>query len=316
MAHTSSGPELAARHTRVRTAKHRAPGKQPFLSFLRPRPAKVKVKHYEAPGPRRSASAWFFGVLFVLGFAGLALLALSSAAGGQLFAVRYIEFEGNARVSNRELQDEVRRHTAGGLLQVNLEAVRAALKQREWVREVEVARVWPDRLRVKISERAPFVLARRSNNALVWLDRDGTALGERGVFKLEPAPPVVSGLAEGPGAEVMETNRHHLLLYQGLLADLDRQEPKLSPRIDEVLFTEGPGVKLRLAGQKVLVLVGTQDFRARLQAALAVLEAVERRDADALKLFKITDAERLFSGKPIAYLNATLKDRVIVGLAE
>jgi hypothetical protein len=47
-----------------------------------------------------------------------------------------------------------------------------------------------------------------------------------------------------------------------------------------------------------------------------VLDAVRRKDLDALNVLRISDAERLLGGARIAYLNATDPKRVIVGLDE
>jgi cell division septal protein FtsQ len=306
----TTATELAARHTRARRGLPRAQQEAPAQRRL------FKGGKSAPRSKKSSVTSVVFSALFILGLVLIALLVLKSAVGGRFFAVRHIELEGQAHAPREMLLSEIQQHAANGLWQTDLEAVRKALKSHTWVREAEVARVFPDRLRVKIEEREPFALVRRANNTLVWIDRDGAVLGERAQFAGEQAPPLIKGLAEGQSAEVMEINRRHLQLYQNLLTDLDREEPKLSPRIAEVFFDEAQGVKLGLSDQKVTVLVGTQDFRARLNAALKVLAAVERRDVAALKLFRISDAERLFRGEPIAYLNATLPDRVIVGLAE
>ena len=125
----------------------------------------------------------------------------------------------------------------------------------------------------------------------------------------------MSGLAEGAAPQVIDKRRRHLELVQQLLTALDEREPRLSPRIDEVILDDVNGIKLRVSEGRVTVTVGEEDFYRRAQEAFKVLDAVEHRDVAALRVLKLTDAERLLSGPPIAYINATLSDRVVVGLA-
>ncbi|HZN11605.1 MAG TPA: hypothetical protein VFC61_08005, partial [Blastocatellia bacterium] len=113
-----------------------------------------------------------------------------------------------------------------------------------------------------------------------------------------------------------EANRQRLLAYQQLLADLDGGRPPLSDRVDEVYLEDVEDIRLRPTDRRVMVVVGARHFRARLKSALEVLEAVDRRDLSALRLLRVSDAQRLVGGGRIAYLNTTHEERVVVGLAQ
>jgi hypothetical protein len=65
----------------------------------------------------------------------------------------------------------------------------------------------------------------------------------------------------------------------------------------------------------VSVLVGGAEFRARVEKALKVLDAIERKDLSTLGFYKITEARRVIESR-ISYLNVTHPERVVVGLAE
>lgn len=318
---TGAASELAARHTRARKGlpkETQATSRTKKSTPARRTRSNAKSRRTVATGPSPFGRVMHAVALLVLGlvvFGGTATL-MRSLLGSQFFNVKQIEVEGNNRTSREELLALVESKAHGGLWQVPLEEIRDILKRNPWVREVEVARQFPDKLRVKISEREPYALARRNDNSVVWIDRDGAVLGDQTKFNLEVVPPIISGLMEGTSAKVMETNRRHLTLYQDLLNALDGQELRLSAQVDEVLFDGVDGLKLRVQSGKVEVLVGTQDFRQRTEEALRILQAVERKDLSALRLLKISDAERLLSGKPIAYINATVPGRAIVGLAE
>jgi cell division septal protein FtsQ len=277
-------------------------------------------KEKKSGGVRQLASArpfWRALILCVLGMLliTVAVTAFRSLTRSELFAVKHIDLEGNKRTSREDLLATLQEDAHGGLWRLDLDQIRNKLKRNPWVREVEVTRALPDRLKVKISEREPWLLARRNDNSIVWIDHDGTVLGDESRFNVSHVPPLVSGLAEGAAPQVMEKRRRHLELVQQLLTALDERDPKLSPRIDEVILDDVNGIKLRVSDGRVTVTVGTQDFYARTQEALKVLDAVAQRDVAALRVLKLTDAERLLSGPPIAYINATLSDRVVVGLA-
>jgi cell division septal protein FtsQ len=304
----SSASELAARHAR---AQRRG----------LPREIETrKRKEHKNGGRRKLASArpfWRALILCVLGMLliTVAMTAFRSLTRSELFAVKHIDLEGNKRTSREDLLATLQVDAGNGLWRLDLDEIRNKLKRNPWVREVEVTRALPDRLKVKISEREPWVLTRRYDNSIVWIDRDGTVLGDESRFNVATVPPLVSGLAEGAAPQVMEKRRRHLELVQQLLSALDEHDSKLSPRIDEVILDDVNGIKLRVSDGRVTVTVGTEDFYARTQEAFKVLDAVARRDVAALRVLKLTDAERLLSGPPIAYINATLTDRVVVGLA-
>ena len=304
----TSASALAARHTRRGL---------PRADDAKPR----KRASAKRGGVRRKlASArpfWRALALCVLGIIGvtLAVTAFRSLTRSEMFSVKHIDLEGNQRTSREEVLALLQENAHGGLWQLNLDEIRAKLKRNPWVREVEVKRSLPDRLKVKISEREPWLLVRRADNTIIWIDRDGTPLGDESRFNVTHVPPLVSGLAEGAAPQVIDKRRRHLELVQQLLIALDEREPKLSPRIDEVMLDDVNGLKLRVSNGRVTVTVGTQDLRQRTQEALKALDAVERRDIAALRVLKLSDAERLLSGPPIAYINATLNDRLVVGLA-
>ncbi|MGE0132138.1 MAG: cell division protein FtsQ/DivIB [Blastocatellales bacterium] len=235
-------------------------------------------------------------------------------AGSRFFALRGVDVKGNSLLSVDEVETMVKAVVPRGVLNADLDQIRSKLESYPLIREAEVARLLPDRLRVRIVERQPIALARRGSS-VVCVDDDGVMFGDSSYWRGKTMPPVISGLAES-GENASETNRRWIMTYKRLMAELDQSEPPLSSRIDEIHFDEDQGVRLTLADKREAVLIGREDFRTRLNAALDVLDAVRRKDADALNVLRISDAERLLGGTKIAYLNATDPKRVIVGLDE
>jgi hypothetical protein len=208
-----------------------------------------------------------------------------------------------------------------GVLKADLEKIREELlKKNPLMREVEVSRLLPDRLRVSIIERQPVALALKGDvNArdrfVVCVDDEGVMFGDSSHWRGKPWPPLISGLAEDGSEDAKQVNRHWIAMYKRLMAELDQTEPPLSSRIDEIFFDKDAGVRLRLAEKREAVLIGQEDFRTRLNVALDILAAIGRKDLDALNVLRIGDAERLLGGK-INYVNVNDPKRPIVGLDE
>jgi cell division protein FtsQ len=262
----------------------------------------------------RAGVAFVFAVAIVAG----AAYAYREFAASGYFALRNVELSGDLRAPRRELISSLYANTSGGLWQADLDALREKLRTHPWVRDAEVVRVLPDTLRVKISEREPYTLARLERGTLVWVDRDGVILDEQGSFKgaadIDKGLPLISGLNE-KGAQAREANRQMLLVYERLIDELRNGEPPLLDRIEEAHFGEVEGVQLQLAGKGVRVIARPEDFHGQVKAALAVIEAVAQRDLATLELFRVTDAEQLFGGRAISYINTKSPTHVIIGLA-
>jgi cell division protein FtsQ len=166
----------------------------------------------------------------ILLFAGVQLLLRSA-----LFPLREITVHGAIEHTARaQLERATEGRISGNFFAVELGAVRAAFEALPWVRQVQVRRVWPDRLEVTIEEHV--ALARWSDDALVNIH------GERFVASIDAALPQFAGPA---GTEGEVTRRYRR--YAELLAPLG------SP-LDQVILTPRFAWQLRLASGLTIVL--------------------------------------------------------------
>ena len=273
----------------------------------RPRPAQVSD----------ATKRWVYFALIALATLILlvgSVMAYDKVTGSQLFVLKEIELQGANRAAPEELLRTLEPYKSRSLWQLDLQTIRAAIEKNPWVLEAEVSRVLPDSLRVTIHEREPVAPWHTPNNSVVWVDRDARSLGELDFNKMQNVPPIINGLEEGTTEEVKSANRRRMEVYQLLMNELDQGGAKGSEEIDEVSLKDVQAVRLHLLKRKVSVMVGAGEFRSRLEKAIKVLDAIERKDLSALGFFKITDAERLVNGGDISYLNVTHPERVIVGL--
>ncbi|MGH9753112.1 MAG: cell division protein FtsQ/DivIB, partial [Blastocatellia bacterium] len=325
-------PEAEPEPRPRRTAKTRAPKRSATAPVPRQRAARREAPRRRDPrqpslfsrlGQERISGTATRTVGSIL----LSLLALIGLivlfylfAGSRFFALKGVDvvwLEAQSGIAPlldaKEVEEIVRSTVLRGVLKADLEQVREKLKENLLIREAEVARLLPDRLRVIIVERRPVALARRGN-LVVCVDDDGVMFGDRTLHWRGGDAPLLNGLAED-GEDAKKKNRHWITLYKKLIAELDQTEPPLSSHVDEIFFDEDDGVRLMLTEKRGGVLVGTEDFRTRLNVALDILAAISRKDLDALNVLRIGDAERLLSGK-INYVNVNDPKRPVVGLDE
>lgn len=311
--------DLASRHRRAVPAR---PARRPSGEIS-------NARRSETTRVRRSKAALlgrvWRGVRNGIAFS----LAVAIVAGGAIayrrfvtsgyFALRNVDLRGDFRAPRNELIASLHENTADGLWWADLDRLRAKLREHPWVRDAEVVRVLPDTLRVTISEREPYTLARLGSGALVWVDREGVILDEQGAFKSSsddnPVLPLLSGLNESQDKQAREANRKQLQNYQTLVEHLGQGEPPLLDRVDEMRFDDLEGVHLEITGRRLRVTASVDDVASQLKKALAVLDAVDRSDLAALELFRVTDAARLAAGARLSYVDTRAPNRVVIGLA-
>lgn len=228
----------------------------------------------------------------------LVISAYRAAASAQFFQLRRIDVGGNRRSSSEDIQNTVRRMSAGGVWRLDLQALSAEIKRRQgWVREVVATRVLPDGVRVRVVEREPRAVLRNAAGRLVWIDDDAVALGE-----VSPAmPPLpaffVHGFDEASTDVARRENKERMAKY--LEMSREWAEANLSERVSEVNLTDLRDVRAQLAGRdsRIEVRLGKDQFGQRLRRALEALD--EGRAAP--------------RGAAITYIDATLYPQVTLG---
>ncbi|WP_435104690.1 cell division protein FtsQ/DivIB [Arhodomonas sp. AD133] len=154
----------------------------------------------DAPAPRRGVARWVTGVAVVVVVVAAASLALERWRPASVFPVRTVRFEGDlAHVPESDLRSAVADHLGGGLLLVDLGSVRRAVKALPWVEDAAVWRVWPQGLRISVSEREPVA---------VWGD-DALVTATGHVFRPDARPDGLPRLGgpDGSQKEVLQRFR-------------------------------------------------------------------------------------------------------------
>ena len=144
----------------------------------------------------------------------------------------------------------------GNFFSVNLEAVRGELERLPWVRKVELRRVWPERLEVKVEEHRP---------AARWGEGHDELVNSFGEVFTATAPEVDVGMLpllygpQGTAPEVLKRYGEFVGVFKAL-----EQRPvqvKLSPRLAwQVKLGNGMLVEMGREQQKSAVSARLQRF--------------------------------------------------------
>ncbi len=253
------------------------------------------------------------GVLGILLLVAVVMATYMLSHGIRLFAPRAIEIEGATIVSQETIKKSIEPMLDKGVLLADLVKMREMLLKNELISNAAVTRMLPDTIRVTVIERIPVGLTRRANNDLACVDAEGYLFGDEKLIKKGPIPPLISGLREEESNEARAFNRQRLEACRTLIAELDSSEPHLSGRIDEVYYDDVEGIRVILTDSRIAVYLGKENYRQRLNSALDILDAAERRDLQFLNLLHVEDAARMIDGSRVAYLNTRIPRRVIVG---
>ncbi|HYX27664.1 MAG TPA: FtsQ-type POTRA domain-containing protein [Pyrinomonadaceae bacterium] len=198
------------------------------------------------------------------------------AASAALFQVQSIDVVGTSRVSAEEIQGLTRRALARtGVWRADLHSISNELSRLPGVRRAVVTRVLPDRIRVRITERAPLAVVRTSAGHFVWVDDEGVMLGE---IKPDDRMPAffIRGWNEEGGEDARRENAERVQKY----LELEKQwtAAAVSRRVSEVTLSDLRDVRAQLAGDdsQTEVRLGADDLGNRLQIALEALDTYKQ----------------------------------------
>ena len=168
--------------------------------------------------------------------------------------IKQVRIEGDfTRLSPVDLQLLVTDKVRGGFFNLNVDAVRDALLVEPWVRRVTVQRVWPDGLRVIVTEQLPTVR---------WKEKG--LLNIEGVYFEPDSKTIPQGLPllSGPtGSEAMLLQRYN---------HMQRQVNKVGFSISELVLDERRSWSFRLASD-IQIILGRRDFEQRFQRFLNLI---------------------------------------------
>ena len=132
---------------------------------------------------------------------------------------------------------------------------RSALRKVDWVKDASVARVWPNRVYVSVSERQPVAFVPLSESKFGLIDEDGVVLPSApDRFHL----PVLRGVSPSD-TEANRRDRVHRMMR------LVQELGAMSEKVSEIDISDKDNLKVKqpYEGRMVTLLLGDQNFASR-----------------------------------------------------
>ncbi len=199
--------------------------------------------------------------------------ALSGIEGGAIPALR---IQGGPHVARRAMQQVFQNDVGSSVYTLPLEDRAVSLRAVDWVKDASVARVWPNLLMIRITERKPVAFVTLTASRFGLIDEDGVIL---------PPPadrfhlPVLRGVRPGDPAPQRRDRVRRMLRMLGELGPSGNQ-------ISEVDVTDPANLKVSQPhqGRVVTLHLGDQNFGARYRNFTAHFQEIREKLPDATTL--------------------------------
>lgn len=228
----------------------------------RQRPVEIRRRKF-------GKQAWrLYARVGVLTFAGAALVWVGYETGQFFYRsprvvltdLDGIEVNGAQRAPVRLIREKFAADRGVSVMRVPLEARRAAIEEIPWVQRAQVSRVWPDGIRVEITERTPVAFL-RMNTDLALIDGEGVILDRplEGNYHF----PVVTGISEITAREV---RRQRMTEFTKFLEEIGRARASAGDTVSEMDLRDANDLRATLTGlpgdarASVLVHFGAGDY--------------------------------------------------------
>ncbi len=236
-------------------------------------------KRKKAPAPRKTARPArpklplrFAPVVLLLG--GIVAAVWLGFTNSACFTLREIRVTNNHSYSPEEVIEMAKAETGGNIFQLDTGLLRSNLLENVNIREAFVQRIFPDTIKIAVSEREPR--ARVKFGKIYTIDDWGVVLRER---KEESGGrlPVVVGLKVKNGSLYPREDREDCL---ALLRELDQQEIDSLIEIDEIYVADSGVIRMKTAGD-LEITIGRDDYSDQLGRLKVVLNNLQESSAPA-----------------------------------
>ena len=164
------------------------------------------------------------------------------------------------------------RGAARSIYDFPMEERRRRIKELPWVKHAVLRRNWPNRVWVRVEERAPVAFVRLPLSRDKGRGESPKLIDAEGVFLDSPEGnrfvfPVLTGIDR---SMPQEDRIQRLKLYQALLSGLDASEPFYSSRVSEIDVADARNAKVSTAfdGEMIELQMGEKNFRHRFEVFL------------------------------------------------
>lgn len=214
-------------------------------------PDKLQFNSVDRSDERRPG---YIGFIFLFGFISLIIWGAITLTNSDTLPIKQVRIEGDfTNLSPVDLQLLVTDKVRGGFFNLDVDAVRLALLDEPWVREVTVERIWPDALRVIVIEQVPY--ARWKESGLL------NAEGDYFAPELSTIPKHLPKLSGPDESELLLLERFNLI---------QERVQVLGFKIASVTLNERRAWSFQLENG-IKIVLGRRDFEERLNRFLTLI---------------------------------------------
>lgn len=187
-----------------------------------------------------------------------------------------LQISGAAHASRQRIEAVFAEDSGRSVYLMPLADRRIALRSVAWIKDASIARVWPNRVLVRIQERTPVAFVELDPSKFALIDEDGVILPTAAD---RFAVPVLAGVRSSDDVAQRRDRVHRMMR---LLRDLGAAAPKIS----EVDVSDPDNLKISqsMDGKMLTLMLGDQNWAARYQNFLRNYPEIKRRLPDATKL--------------------------------
>lgn len=190
-----------------------------------------------------------------------------------LLTLRTVSVEGCRYSDAGTIESIVRREFLVNILRIDLKQLRSRLEKEPWIRRVEVRRILPSTLKIKVQERVPAIIAELGGN-LELLDNEGFLLDHYSSTYGKMDAPVFTGLCGDDASSykvLQEDNSSRVRIGVQVLAELAAGSHDFTRALSEVDLSDPANVKVLLVDDTPEVFLGDRDFLRRFQMFMSDL---------------------------------------------
>ncbi|MCB2215493.1 cell division protein FtsQ/DivIB [Desulfofustis glycolicus] len=263
---------------------------------------------------RRGGVKWRSSLLVVCLVLAAVVFVTGKGPGGLLGLLESIDYFRLAAIDVRgcHAASEQRVRSAAGvsvntsLITIDTERIASAVVAADrWIKDVTIARHWPDRLVIKVREYRPYALitmADQDGNRLAYLDRDGTPFLQTDAG-MDLDYPAVTGLEQEVDDERRRESLREPLSFLHLVGANNPNLPAQS--VSELHVDEEEGLVVYLVEHPFPIFFGSGEIRQKYIRLRQVLEVLYKPRKSGMDIARV------------AYIRMNyLQDKVIVGYRE
>jgi len=177
--------------------------------------------------------------------------------------------ETGGQLNPKDIRTLIHKQFPSNLITFNIKELRKRIENLNWVRNVTIRKIFPNRLAIHVTEKKPVGIAKTDR---LWLfDVNGDFLGEYLSSKHNLDRPVLIGLQSDNDPMAGDENRERIRRYLQFIKEIDNGEKKLSSKLSEVDMADSSDIIVIPMEGAPKIHLGYEKLRKRLEGYFQII---------------------------------------------